>query len=69
MSRNQVSEWFGNMRRRIRDANKGLQLTWEEKVKRYNDIISGKSDPLPIMPGDTIAEQNNNETELLNSNH
>lgn len=54
MSRNQVSEWFGNMRRRVREATRDLTLCWEERVRRYNSLITGKSEPLPILPHDTI---------------
>nr|XP_045581450.1 uncharacterized protein LOC123745182 [Procambarus clarkii] len=54
MTRNQVSEWFGNMRRRIREATRGLGLCWEERVRVYNAVITGKSEPLPILPDDAI---------------
>ncbi|KAG0720588.1 Homeobox protein Mohawk [Chionoecetes opilio] len=54
MTRNQVSEWFGNMRRRIREATRGLGVCWEERVRLYNTVITGKSEPLPILPGDAI---------------
>ncbi|KAK8401860.1 hypothetical protein O3P69_001154 [Scylla paramamosain] len=54
MTRNQVSEWFGNMRRRIREATRGLGVCWEERVRLYNKVITGKSEPLPIQPGDAI---------------
>nr|XP_053642379.1 uncharacterized protein LOC128695651 [Cherax quadricarinatus] len=54
MTRNQVSEWFGNMRRRIREATRGMVLCWEERVRLYNTVITGKSEPLPILPEDTI---------------
>ncbi|XP_027227488.2 uncharacterized protein [Penaeus vannamei] len=54
MTRNQVSEWFGNMRRRIREATRGLGVCWEEKVRVYNSVITGKSEPLPIEAGDAI---------------
>lgn len=50
----QVSEWFGNMRRRIREATRGLGVCWEERVRLYNTVITGKSEPLPIQPGDAI---------------
>ncbi|XP_071514348.1 uncharacterized protein [Panulirus ornatus] len=54
MTRNQVSEWFGNMRRRIREATRGMGVCWEERVRVYNSVITGKSEPLPILPGDAI---------------
>ncbi|CAL4069822.1 unnamed protein product [Meganyctiphanes norvegica] len=54
MNRNQVSEWFGNMRRRIREATRRLNLCWEERVRVYNNVITGKSEPLPILPDDAI---------------
>ncbi|XP_064088592.1 uncharacterized protein LOC135202983 [Macrobrachium nipponense] len=54
MTRNQVSEWFGNMRRRIREATRGRGICWEERVRIYNSVITGKSEPLPIMPEDEI---------------
>ncbi|KAF2364782.1 Homeobox KN domain [Trinorchestia longiramus] len=54
MSRNQVSEWFGNMRRRIRDTTRDLAMCWEERVLRYNSLITGKSEPLPIEAHDSI---------------
>ncbi|KAK7069800.1 hypothetical protein SK128_018033, partial [Halocaridina rubra] len=50
----QVSEWFGNMRRRIREATRGLGICWEERVRIYNSVITGKSEPLPILPEDEI---------------
>ncbi|XP_068247008.1 uncharacterized protein [Palaemon carinicauda] len=54
MTRNQVSEWFGNMRRRIREATRGRGICWEERVRMYNSVITGKSEPLPILPEDDI---------------
>ncbi|XP_042239443.1 uncharacterized protein LOC121877683 [Homarus americanus] len=54
MTRNQVSEWFGNMRRRIREATRGMGICWEERVRVYNSVITGKSEPLPIIPEDAI---------------
>lgn len=42
------------MRRRIREATRGLGVCWEEKVRVYNSVITGKSEPLPIESGDAI---------------
>ena len=42
------------MRRRIREATQGLTLCWEQRVQRYNSLITGKSEPLPILPEDSI---------------
>ena len=63
----QVSEWFGNMRRRIRIVTRGLSLCWEQKVQRYNSLITGKSEPLPILPEDLINSWNPNPTWRLYS--
>ncbi|MPC34962.1 hypothetical protein E2C01_028367 [Portunus trituberculatus] len=42
------------MRRRIREATRDLGVCWEERVRLYNKVITGKSEPLPIKPGDAI---------------
>lgn len=53
MTNTQVSNWFANARRRLKNAVKGDNIPWSKRVKMYNSSVPGNAELLSISSDDS----------------
>lgn len=53
MTNTQVSNWFANARRRLKNAVKGDNIPWSTRVKLYNNSVPGNAELLSISSDDS----------------
>lgn len=53
MTNTQVSNWFANARRRLKNAVKGDNIPWSTRVKKYNSSVPGNAELLSISSDDS----------------
>lgn len=56
MTLTQVSNWFANARRRLKNTVRGPDMTWAKRVKLYNNHVEGNQELLSISSEDDFAE-------------
>jgi hypothetical protein len=44
----QVSNWFANARRRLKNTVRGPELTWAKRIKLYNNCVEGNQELLSV---------------------
>ncbi|CAN7939442.1 unnamed protein product, partial [Ixodes hexagonus] len=54
MTLEQVSNWFANARRRLKNTVFLPGVNWGDRIRQYNNFISGNSEPLSISSDDSI---------------
>lgn len=54
MTLEQVSNWFANARRRLKNTVYIPGVNWGDRIRQYNNFISGNSEPLSISSDDSI---------------
>ncbi|XP_064474920.1 homeobox protein Mohawk-like [Ornithodoros turicata] len=54
MTLEQVSNWFANARRRLKNTVYMTNINWGDMIRQYNSCISGNSEPLSISSDDSI---------------
>lgn len=52
MTLTQVSNWFANARRRLKNTVKGSEMTWARRIKLYNNCLEGNQERLSISSED-----------------
>ncbi len=56
-----MSNWFANARRRLKNTVRDPSLTWDRRIKSYNQHVQGNAELLSISSddsgGDTETEQ------------
>ena len=48
MTLTQVSNWFANARRRLKNTVRDPELNWESRIKMYNSCVEGNQELLSI---------------------
>ncbi|XP_074651290.1 homeobox protein Mohawk-like [Tubulanus polymorphus] len=54
MTMTQVSNWFANARRRLKHTVKHSGLSWETRIKLYNNFIEGNAERLSEISDDSV---------------
>ena len=52
----QVSNWFANARRRLKNTVKQPDLTWASRIKLYNSCVEGNAELFSIGSDDSCPE-------------
>lgn len=52
----QVSNWFANARRRLKNTVRQPDLSWALRIKLYNKYIQGNAERLSVCSDDTHSE-------------
>lgn len=50
----QVSNWFANARRRLKNTVRDPDLSWSQRIRLYNSYVSGNAEPLSISSDDSV---------------
>nr|XP_006007543.1 PREDICTED: homeobox protein Mohawk isoform X2 [Latimeria chalumnae] len=56
----QVSNWFANARRRLKNTVRQPDLSWALRIKLYNKYVQGNAERLSISSDDTCSEDGEN---------
>ncbi|XP_043202137.1 homeobox protein Mohawk-like [Amphibalanus amphitrite] len=54
MNLGQVSTWFANARRRLKQVVSGELLPWQERVRLYNSCVKGNAELLSLSSDDSV---------------
>ncbi|XP_037068703.1 homeobox protein Mohawk-like [Pollicipes pollicipes] len=54
MNLGQVSTWFANARRRLKQVVSGELLPWQERVRLYNSCVKGNAELLSLSSEDSV---------------
>ncbi|KAM7285486.1 iroquois-class homeodomain protein IRX-1 [Ixodes scapularis] len=72
MTLEQVSNWFANARRRLKNTVFLPGMNWGDRIRQYNNFISGNSEPLSISSDDSIwdseCDSRNNDEDYADDN-
>lgn len=52
----QVSNWFANARRRLKNTVRQPDLSWALRIKLYNNYIQGNAERLSVCSDDTDTD-------------
>ncbi|XP_023679479.1 mohawk homeobox a [Paramormyrops kingsleyae] len=58
----QVSNWFANARRRLKNTVRQPDLSWALRIKLYNKYVQGNAERLSVSSDDTCSEDGENPT-------
>ncbi|MGH0172168.1 UNVERIFIED_CONTAM: hypothetical protein FKN15_066906 [Acipenser sinensis] len=53
----QVSNWFANARRRLKNTVRQPDLSWALRIKLYNKYVQGNAERLSVSSDDTCSEE------------
>lgn len=68
MTNTQVSNWFANARRRLKNAVKGDNIAWSTRVKLYNSSVPGNAELLSISSDDSsLFDSDDNDDSITNT--
>uniref|UniRef100_A0A8C7JTL8 Mohawk homeobox a n=1 Tax=Oncorhynchus kisutch TaxID=8019 RepID=A0A8C7JTL8_ONCKI len=56
----QVSNWFANARRRLKNTVRQPDLSWALRIKLYNKYVQGNAERLSVSSDDTCSEDGDN---------
>nr|XP_004668192.2 homeobox protein Mohawk isoform X3 [Jaculus jaculus] len=56
----QVSNWFANARRRLKNTVRQPDLSWALRIKLYNKYVRGNAERLSVSSGDSRSEDGEN---------
>uniref|UniRef100_H3C1C8 Mohawk homeobox a n=1 Tax=Tetraodon nigroviridis TaxID=99883 RepID=H3C1C8_TETNG len=56
----QVSNWFANARRRLKNTVRQPDLSWALRIKLYNKYVQGNAERLSISSDDSCSEDGDN---------
>ncbi|XP_028290391.1 mohawk homeobox a isoform X2 [Gouania willdenowi] len=56
----QVSNWFANARRRLKNTVRQPDLSWALRIKLYNKYVQGNAERLSVSSEDTCSEDGDN---------
>ncbi|XP_041375062.1 homeobox protein Mohawk-like [Gigantopelta aegis] len=54
MSLVQVSNWFANARRRLKNTVRSPDVTWAQRIKLYNNFVDGNAELFSVSSNDSI---------------
>lgn len=55
-SLSQVSNWFANARRRLKNTVRQPDLSWALRIKLYNKYVQGNAERLSVSSDDSCSE-------------
>ncbi|XP_069504212.1 homeobox protein Mohawk isoform X2 [Ambystoma mexicanum] len=58
----QVSNWFANARRRLKNTVRQPDLSWALRIKLYNKYVQGNAERLSVSSEDSCSEDGDNPT-------
>uniref|UniRef100_A0A3Q0T0U7 Mohawk homeobox a n=1 Tax=Amphilophus citrinellus TaxID=61819 RepID=A0A3Q0T0U7_AMPCI len=59
----QVSNWFANARRRLKNAVRQPDLSWALRIKLYNKYVQGNAERLSVSSDDSCSEDTPQRTQ------
>ncbi len=59
----QVSNWFANARRRLKNVVQDPRCSWSARLRMYNQFVQGNAELLSIASDDSIWNSNDEEEE------
>ncbi|XP_051983826.1 homeobox protein Mohawk-like isoform X2 [Xyrauchen texanus] len=63
----QVSNWFANARRRLKNTVRQPDLSWALRIKLYNKYVQGNAERLSISSDDTASDDGENTLQMQTS--
>ncbi|XP_051555653.1 homeobox protein Mohawk-like [Myxocyprinus asiaticus] len=63
----QVSNWFANARRRLKNTVRQPDLSWALRIKLYNKYVQGNAERLSISSDDTVSDDEENTLQMQTS--
>ncbi|XP_041717882.1 homeobox protein Mohawk isoform X1 [Coregonus clupeaformis] len=63
----QVSNWFANARRRLKNTVRQPDLSWALRIKLYNKYVQGNAERLSVSSDDTCSEDGDNPQRMQTS--
>ncbi|NP_001107881.2 mohawk homeobox b [Danio rerio] len=60
----QVSNWFANARRRLKNTVRQPDLSWALRIKLYNKYVQGNAERLSISSDDTASDDGENNLQM-----
>ncbi|KAK9979823.1 hypothetical protein ABG768_013232 [Culter alburnus] len=60
----QVSNWFANARRRLKNTVRQPDLSWALRIKLYNKYVQGNAERLSISSDDTTSDDGENPLKM-----
>ncbi|XP_052362884.1 homeobox protein Mohawk isoform X1 [Oncorhynchus keta] len=63
----QVSNWFANARRRLKNTVRQPDLSWALRIKLYNKYVQGNAERLSVSSDDTCSEDGDNTQRMQTS--
>ncbi|KAF4076362.1 hypothetical protein AMELA_G00213520 [Ameiurus melas] len=60
----QVSNWFANARRRLKNTVRQPDLSWALRIKLYNKYVQGNAERLSISSEDSASEDGENPLQM-----
>ncbi|XP_051554948.1 homeobox protein Mohawk-like isoform X3 [Myxocyprinus asiaticus] len=60
----QVSNWFANARRRLKNTVRQPDLSWALRIKLYNKYVQGNAERLSISSNDTASDDGENTLQM-----
>ncbi|KAL7842078.1 hypothetical protein SRHO_G00237670, partial [Serrasalmus rhombeus] len=60
----QVSNWFANARRRLKNTVRQPDLSWALRIKLYNKYVQGNAERLSISSDDSASEDGENALQM-----
>jgi hypothetical protein len=65
MTLTQVSNWFANARRRLKNTVRDPELNWESRIKMYNSCVEGNQELLSIDSEEEEEEEVEKDTKVM----
>ncbi|XP_038124910.1 mohawk homeobox a isoform X1 [Cyprinodon tularosa] len=62
----QVSNWFANARRRLKNTVRQPDLSWALRIKLYNKYVQGNAERLSVSSDDSCSEDGDNPQRTQN---
>lgn len=63
----QVSNWFANARRRLKNTVRQPDLSWALRIKLYNNYIQGNAERLSVCSDDTDTDGMSSQSGLFSN--
>ena len=64
----QVSNWFANARRRLKNTVRNPEISWETRIRQYNSHVQGNAELLSIS-SDSGGDSETEGTHRVQGNH
>lgn len=61
----QVSNWFANARRRLKNTVRQPDLSWALRIKLYNKYVQGNAERLSISSDDSASEGRKDKSKCM----